>query len=63
MSKTGKIDKITPGRRFGMLTVEADTGERKNRYAVWRCRCDCGREIDVSTKELKNGSIQGCGCV
>ncbi|MCD8189801.1 MAG: transcriptional regulator [Clostridiales bacterium] len=63
MARTGKIDKITPGRRFGMLTVEADTGQRKDRYAVWRCRCDCGRELNVSTKELKSGSVQSCGCV
>lgn len=62
MSQTGKIDRITPGRRFGMLTVEADTGLRKNRYAVWRCRCDCGSEVTASTKELKDGKIRDCGC-
>ncbi len=62
MAGTGKIDKIIPGRRFGMLTVEADTGLRKARYAVWRCRCDCGGEINVSTKELKDGRYRDCGC-
>ncbi|MCC8182753.1 MAG: hypothetical protein LIO45_07280 [Clostridiales bacterium] len=62
MSKTGTIDRISPGRRFGMLTVESDTGLRKNRYAVWRCRCDCGNEIKASTKELKEKKICDCGC-
>lgn len=62
MSQTGTIDRITPGRRFGMLTVESDTGLRKNRYTVWRCICDCGNEIEASTKELKDKKIRDCGC-
>ncbi|MCD7919409.1 MAG: transcriptional regulator [Clostridiales bacterium] len=62
MPQAGKIDRITPGRRFGKLTVEADTGLRKNRYAVWRCRCDCGNELNASTKELKDGKRRDCGC-
>lgn len=62
MSQTGTIDRITPGRRFGMLMVESDTGLRKNRYTVWRCICDCGNEIEASTKELKDKKIRDCGC-
>ncbi|MCD8341887.1 MAG: transcriptional regulator [Clostridiales bacterium] len=62
MAQTGKQDRITPGKRFGKLTVEADTGLRKSRYAVWRCRCDCGNEVNASTKELKDGKLRDCGC-
>ncbi|MCD8340543.1 MAG: transcriptional regulator [Clostridiales bacterium] len=62
MAQTGKQNRITPGKRFGKLTVEADTGLRKNRYAVWRCRCDCGNEVNASTKELKDGKLRDCGC-
>ncbi|MCD8249736.1 MAG: transcriptional regulator [Lachnospiraceae bacterium] len=45
-----------------MLTVESDTGLRKNRYVVWRCCCDCGNEINISTKELKDKKVCDCGC-
>ncbi len=61
MSETGK-PRIRPGSRFGKLTVESDTGLRKSGYVVWRCRCDCGKELNVSTKDLKNGKSRDCGC-
>ncbi|MCD8241754.1 MAG: transcriptional regulator [Lachnospiraceae bacterium] len=63
MPPVGKTDKITPGRKFGRLTVVSDTGRRKKGYAVWRCRCDCGNETELSTKELKEKKISDCGCV
>ena len=51
------------GERFGKLTVLGKTGGRKNNYVVWRCRCDCGGEIDVDTHRLKRGTVTDCGCV
>ncbi len=63
MAPVGTIDKIVPGRRFGMLTVESDTGKTSSRYTLWHCKCDCGGEIDVNTRDLKCGKIQDCGCV
>lgn len=51
------------GRRFGKLVVIEKTEERKDRYMLWRCRCDCGGECKASTKALKRGSITNCGCV
>ena len=50
------------GRRFGSLTVLERTGQQENRYWTWRCVCDCGKEIVVSTKHLSRGSINSCGC-
>jgi len=55
------------GQRFGYLTVTArngsTSGHRKSgKAAVWRCRCDCGRELDVPGWCLKNGDYTSCGC-
>jgi hypothetical protein len=30
---------------------------------MWRCKCDCGNEIDVYASQLKNGSKCSCGCI
>lgn len=59
MSRTSDLT----GRRFGKLTVLASTGEQEDRYWIWRCRCDCGKEIVVNTKRLTRGTISDCGCM
>jgi hypothetical protein len=28
----------------------------------WHCKCDCGKEIDVSTRNLNSGHTKSCGC-
>lgn len=61
MLKMKAKDDLT-GRRFGSLTVEERTDMRQERYCVWRCRCDCGNEIFVSTRRLKSGAVKSCGC-
>ena len=53
------------GQRFGKLLVlgqEEKTEETKERYKLWRCRCDCGREIVTDTRRLKRGVVRDCGC-
>ncbi|MCI8418443.1 MAG: hypothetical protein HFI33_13285 [Lachnospiraceae bacterium] len=50
------------GTRIGRLTVLEPTGEKKSRYTVWRCRCDCGGEILLDTRCLQRGTIKDCGC-
>lgn len=62
MPETGRQKDIS-GMRFGKLTALEPSGERKNGYTVWRCSCDCGNEIFVSSRHLKNGWAQDCGCV
>ncbi len=51
------------GQRFGKLTVIDRTGGQQNHYSVWRCRCDCGKEILVDTRRLMRGTVKDCGCV
>lgn len=52
------------GQKFGKLTALYPT-ERKNTSGsiVWRCRCDCGNEVDVSVAELRKGNNKSCGCL
>lgn len=51
------------GERFGKLTVLEKLPEKEDRYATWRCKCDCGGEIVVNTKRLLRGTITNCGCI
>ena len=54
--------KIGIGFKIGTLTVESDSGERKNGAAVWLCRCECGNTIKLDTRCLKRGTVTNCGC-
>ena len=41
-----------------------DTGKRtKHRQVIWRCRCDCGALLEVSSGNLSSGNTQSCGCL
>lgn len=52
------------GKKFGRLTVIGLTEDRKsNGSAVWKCRCDCGNEVNVSSGNLNMGRTVSCGCV
>ena len=51
------------GQRFGLLTVVEKTANRQDRYWLWRCRCDCGGETDVTEDSLTQGNSQSCGCL
>lgn len=51
------------GRRFGRLTAIEPTEERQRSSVVWRCRCDCGKEVLASTAKLTGGIVQSCGCL
>ena len=50
------------GKKFGKLTVIERTNQRSSqRCILWLCRCDCGRELLVSTESLNSGHTQSCG--
>ena len=50
------------GKRFGRLTVIERTDNKQNRI-TWRCICDCGNEVLVISKSLKNNNTKSCGCL
>jgi len=51
------------GREFGELTVLELTGKKDHRNLVWKCRCSCGKETEVTTARLMSGNTSSCGCV
>ena len=51
------------GKQFGRLTVLNMLPERRGGYTVWHCKCQCGRETDVTSRDLKSGMTRSCGCL
>lgn len=52
------------GQRFGRLTALEPTEHRDEKGSVyWRCRCDCGQELEVTEDGLAWGNYKSCGCL
>ena len=54
------------GQRFGKLVVLyrlpnhiTPSGQQQR---MWKCKCDCGKTIDVYAVQLKRG-LSSCGCI
>ena len=52
------------GQRFEHLVVlyPLDPSNRTT-TALWRCRCDCGNEVNVTYHALTRGNNKSCGCL
>lgn len=52
---------VLPGARIGRWTIlrQCEGGSERR----WKCRCDCGKERDVSDRGLRYGSSLSCGCL
>lgn len=51
------------GKAFGRLTVLERVRYVNSKHAtMWRCRCSCGNEIEVSGNNLLSGHTTSCGC-
>ena len=51
------------GETFGYLTALEPTGEKKRKDFVWRCRCICGQEVELTATRLLTGNTISCGCL
>lgn len=51
------------GLRFGRLLCLEQTEQRIRTEIVWRCRCDCGKEVSVPVRQLTGGYVKSCGCL
>lgn len=51
------------GQRFGRLVALERTNQRKGQCFLWRCHCDCGKEVLVSTYFLTHALRRSCGCL
>lgn len=49
------------GQTFHRLTALRHVG-RRGGNPIWLCRCECGRECEVSASNLKDGHTVSCGC-
>jgi 5-methylcytosine-specific restriction endonuclease McrA len=58
-SETNKKD--LTNQKFGRLVVLEDVGRRGGKV-IWRCQCECGNIVDVSSDNLQSGHTQSCGC-
>lgn len=47
--------------RFGRLVVISGPISAKG-HRKWKCLCDCGREVWIITKSLRNRGTRSCGC-
>ncbi len=57
-----KYAPITPGCKFGRLTVLASAPHINNRTA-WLCKCECGVEKAIQQKYLNGDHTKSCGCL
>lgn len=48
------------GMRFGKLMVVRATEHSKGDFAVWECKCDCGKTVLVSEDCLVEGVVTAC---
>lgn len=59
------------GQRFGRWLVLERAGTYISpgdicgsaKASLWRCRCDCGNQGIVFSRNLRSGSSQSCGCL
>lgn len=52
------------GQRFGKLTARYPTGAKgRGGSLIWRCKCDCGGEVDAPLHQLTAGYRKSCGCL
>ena len=57
-----KAEQSLIGQRFGALEVIEFTRRNDSNKLMYRCKCDCGNEIEVIGQHLKNGNTKSCGC-
>ena len=62
--------KVEPGMKIGYLTVLRINGyktyNKYSRQVIYRCRCDCGNELDIMASNLYSAIHKhykpSCGC-
>lgn len=50
-------------KQFGKLLVIAEKGINKWGNCLFLCRCDCGKEKIIPSRNLRNGQTNSCGCM
>jgi hypothetical protein len=50
------------GQRFGRLVALHCAGKARPGAVMWMCKCDCGEEKLISSRNLRAGITKSCGC-
>jgi hypothetical protein len=50
------------GQKFGRLLVISYVGANYHRVSIWRCRCECGKEVELPSNNFTRGNTKSCGC-
>ncbi|RLI62937.1 MAG: hypothetical protein DRO67_06575 [Candidatus Asgardarchaeum californiense] len=51
------------GKKFGrLIVVELENEFNKTGRQLWKCICDCGKNVKVTTNHLTKGDTVSCGC-
>lgn len=51
------------GQKYGRLLVIKYLYTNKRKKAVWLCKCECGKYIEVPSDNLAIGNTKSCGCL
>lgn len=62
VASTGRRVVITPGARFGRLTVLGEAAVRIHKEIAYRCLCECGTTRTLPSSRLRYGDTTSCGC-
>lgn len=49
-------------KQYGYMTVVEDTEKKYHSTKIYRCRCVCGKIIEVNIDKLHSGHVKSCGC-
>lgn len=64
MVERNRKAEIKSGKIYGRLTVIEYTGNcDKQCHKIYRCRCECGQEVQVAGYHLNRGASKSCGCL
>ncbi len=62
LSEMLKSEEIPKGTEVGLLTVLYENGKHETQnYYVYKCKCKCGREVDVRATYLRRKLVTSCG--
>lgn len=59
--KSHKLTVIGPAKSKRIARKSKASGQ--GRIAMWRCRCECGNEVDIRGVALRTGKTKSCGCL
>lgn len=51
------------GKRFDSLLVIKRMDKRAHRAVIYKCLCDCGKEVEINGESLRQRLTTSCGCI